>query len=589
MTDDRVLAAPTATLETSDVLLYVACLVVFVIVLDAFLHSLEHTFKRHRKYAEMLHKTTQELMIVGLIYLMVKFCLYVGLVAKGGIAYQAMDAADILVFFLAIALVLQAIVIFMRLRRSNKKMDKISIISARDLVAEAEAKQSAYASHWNKLMRTVVSNRYEERMHMKILGHFFLKTYELPKIFSFPKYIREVQDSQIAHLIEIDVTVWLVLFGIYAAFFACTGELVTHSAYQASKEARMSVFAGFGLSLSLAMLLLLVYLRYLVQLLMGHAFATNMRSSITVDEALDMREFVNLKRAMEPVIREEEREQTQTIQDALDQMQRVEEELTSPEMIHAQHHGAAWLAHDLLLQVLRSAMRRLRGLKPNIKKNTLSAKLTATGGGNFTLPYFSHKLVHFFMQLFLIINGFYLALLLNCVMYMGGSSISNAFRIVGLALPLLFNAVVLAPKIVRQFSLVSGTWRVEPKKLARVIEHVFEVNSLTDQMVKQIVHHLHRTGQHIRDVENALARADAVDDDAGDGFIHTEVLRDTLKQFGFAFSRHKFHTFVRLRFATKGKTIRYQDLMKLLPPTMQRSRLFTPTALKTATPTRVPV
>ncbi|KDO16739.1 hypothetical protein SPRG_17769, partial [Saprolegnia parasitica CBS 223.65] len=76
MTDDRVLAAPTATLETSDVLLYVACLVVFVIVLDAFLHSLEHAFKRHRKYAEMLHKTTQELMIVGLIYLMVKFCLY---------------------------------------------------------------------------------------------------------------------------------------------------------------------------------------------------------------------------------------------------------------------------------------------------------------------------------------------------------------------------------------------------------------------------------------------------------------------------------------------------------------------------------
>ncbi|OQR87365.1 hypothetical protein ACHHYP_08962 [Achlya hypogyna] len=560
------MALSTATPETQDVLLYVAYLVVFVIVLEYLLHSLEHAIKRHRKYAEMLHKTTQELMIVGLIYLMVKFCLYVGLVEKGGLAYQAMDAADILVFFLAIALVLQATVVFLRLRRTNHKMDRISIISAQDLVAEAEAKRG---QQWNCLYRLVLENRYEERMQLKILGHFFLRMYELPKLFSFPKYIREVQDSQIAHLIHIDITMWLVLFAIYAAFFGCTGELLTHSAYRSSARARIPVFAIFGLSLMLGMTLLLVYLRWLVNKLLGHAFKVSLTPG-SAGKDPDMGEFANLKQAMLAIVKEEAETPKLTTDAAIDQMKHVQEDLTDALLSHGHHgdtHGGCF-THDLLLQLLRSGFRRLvhRGHRRQPKGNTLTAKLTKRGADQqLRLPFFSRKLVHFLMQLFLIVNGFYAALLLNCVMYIDGLSVATALRVVGLALPLVVNAVLLAPKIVRQFSLVSGAWMVEPKKLSGVIEHFTEVADMKKQMVTQIMTYLHSRSLRVKNLEEALAKADAADDDANDGFIHTEDLRQVLKDYGFTFSRHKFHTLVRLEFDTKGKTIRYKDLLRLFP------------------------
>ncbi|RQM22805.1 hypothetical protein B5M09_003400 [Aphanomyces astaci] len=43
-----------------------------LICLEMFVRFMEHATTRKTKYADMLHKTTQELMIVGLIYLLVK-------------------------------------------------------------------------------------------------------------------------------------------------------------------------------------------------------------------------------------------------------------------------------------------------------------------------------------------------------------------------------------------------------------------------------------------------------------------------------------------------------------------------------------
>ncbi|KAF0695087.1 Aste57867_14072 [Aphanomyces stellatus] len=60
----------------------------------------------HPKYRDMLHKTTGELTFVGFIYLGIKFCVCVGLVVHDNIAYNALDAADLLVFFTTLSLVL---------------------------------------------------------------------------------------------------------------------------------------------------------------------------------------------------------------------------------------------------------------------------------------------------------------------------------------------------------------------------------------------------------------------------------------------------------------------------------------------------
>ncbi|OQS02512.1 hypothetical protein THRCLA_05113 [Thraustotheca clavata] len=554
----------TSPLETSSVLLYVAYLVVFVIVLEHILHTLEHAFKAHRKYADMLHKITQELMIVGLIYLVVKFCLFTGIIEKGGLAYQAMDAADILVFFLSIALVIQSIIIFLRLRRSNKKMDRISIVTAKHLGAEAtekikQAKEKSCFHHY------IVKNRYEERIHMKILGQFFLNTFNLPHLFSFPKYIREVQDSQIAHLIEIDVTVWLFLLGIYALFFECTGELITHGAYKAVKESRILVFACFGVSLTLAMGLLLTYLQYLIQLLLVHAIKMILRNLDACGIPHDMSNFDSLQEALKVVEEQEELQRGESISEAIAKMKVSEGELAKA-ISETHFHRFHCINQDLLLQLISSGYNRfIRKDNPSIGGNTLRAKLTKEGEEfGLRLPFFSRKLVNFMMQLFLIINGFYFVLLFNCVMYIGSSSATNTIWVICLFIPLLFNIIFLAPKILRKFSLLNGTWIVDPKKLRSVIEHFVHVEIMKQQMISQITTYLTNHQKSVWHIKEALEKEDANDDVANDGFVDMDVLRNVLKRFGFTFSRHKFHTFVRLEFETKGKTIRFNDLFKFL-------------------------
>ncbi|ETV98547.1 hypothetical protein H310_08672 [Aphanomyces invadans] len=123
--------------EASRVLLFMFAVLVFVICLELFLHFLEHATKRKPKYADMLHKTTQELMIVGLIYLLVKFCVSTGLAKANGLVYQALDFADLLILFTVLAMVLQATVILFRLRKANRELGKISVLRTENVLANA--------------------------------------------------------------------------------------------------------------------------------------------------------------------------------------------------------------------------------------------------------------------------------------------------------------------------------------------------------------------------------------------------------------------------------------------------------------------
>ncbi|RHY84279.1 hypothetical protein DYB35_011542 [Aphanomyces astaci] len=78
--------------ETSRMLLFMFAVLVFVICLEMFLHVMEHTTKRKPKYTDMLHKTTQELMIVGLIYLLVKLCVSTGLAKGNGLSSRCLGS-----------------------------------------------------------------------------------------------------------------------------------------------------------------------------------------------------------------------------------------------------------------------------------------------------------------------------------------------------------------------------------------------------------------------------------------------------------------------------------------------------------------
>ncbi|RHY47686.1 hypothetical protein DYB38_010333 [Aphanomyces astaci] len=547
-------------LESNRVILFIFLVVLFVATLELALHHIHRVCRQHPKYAKMLHKTTQELMIVGLIYMLVKFCVYSNLAEKGGPVYYALDAADVFVFFVTMALVFQAIVVFIRLRKSNIEMDKLSVMSAVDLVAIARQRldEAAASKSWWRQFRAW--RKYEDRMEMKLLGQFFLNVYELPQLFSFAKYIREVQDSQIAKFIEVDLSTWVLLLGVFALYFAFTGQL--NSPYRVSESSiRLVAFATFVCCLTVAMLGFFFYLKHLVTVLLQHATDRALEGSamtliVPLDGNAKKRKMEFLFEAMNDVIEKESHEDADLPADeAIARMRYVADKL-----YHGKVRDHSWVKADLFCQLIMSGYRKCRG-KSSVHQNSLRCKLMHDDKP-IRLPFFSRKACHVVLQSMLIANGFFYALLINCVLVV--TEWNQVVAILLLLVPLFFNTLVLAPDVVRQFSILNGTWRVGRKKLSSVIEHFAQVEKMKQRMCVQIHTFFLEHQKTLADLQAALEEADAADEDANDGFIDLDVCRETLKDFGFLFARHKFNTFVRLEFDTKGETIRYSDLLEIL-------------------------
>ncbi|ETV90217.1 hypothetical protein H310_14945, partial [Aphanomyces invadans] len=404
------------------------------------------------------------------------------------------------------------------------------------------------------------------QLQVKLLRCLFLRSYDLPQLFPFDKYVEDVQDSQVAHLVEIDISMWIVLMATYALFFIFSGELLSNGEFKAITPVRWWVFIGFAVSLWTLMILLLVYLRKLVQLLLQHAAKkvniVQDGSTSWIREHRNMATPEAMAEALSHVVQYEASLPPMPPQEAIDNMRRIADELSDDS--HDAHFLAHLFAHDLLCGLLGTVgrrMKRRRSPSPTTPKGKLH------GVGSLHLPYFSRKLVHVLIQLLFVMNGFYYALFINCVLYLDGFNGMAVIKAALVVIPLLLNTFVVAPKITREFSIINSLFRVDAHKLSAIVEHFAEVEAMKDDMARQVLDHLHHTHQTLADLAAALANADATDDDAGDGYIEMEVLRGILKQFGFRFQRQKFTTLVRLEFASKGTTIRYQDLLTLLGDT----------------------
>ncbi|OQS02356.1 hypothetical protein THRCLA_21442, partial [Thraustotheca clavata] len=552
--------------------------IIFVILLEAGLHKLIHVCKRHHKYHEMIHKVTGELMVVGLIYLLVKMLCYFKVIQYGGVVYYAMDAADILLLFVAIALVFQALILFARLRSTNAKMDSITIMSAADLILMAKEDENTNSGNLLCSQR----RKLLVLMEHKVVEAFFHELYGLPKIFSFSKYLREIQDGQIVDLIEVDFFGWILLLILTSAFFAFTGELQANSVYRASYtndlyhvsaqmlERRELVFSVFAVSLTIAMILMAIYLRVLNKAVMQKAKKYFLRSQKS--NLYDQTHEQQLITALESVSEIEHEQGKLSTKDAIDKMTEVSNKLSNEVL---GHHG--FFQGSIIVQLFRSCF-------CNIKRKFTGETKTSSFTNDFhqamPLP-FSRKAVQFLVQFFLIVNGLYYGMLLAIVV---PSLDEDELPILAtLFIPLVLNTFWLAPLLVHKFSLLDGTWRVVPKKLAAVIDHLKEVEELNGVMFEQIGSYLQSHMKFVKDIENELNRIDKNDGNQ-DGHIDIERLRQVFINYGFKLSRHKFTTLVLLKYQTKGTTVNFMEILNAIekytadsttPLTIERVLLWT--------------
>jgi len=209
-------------------------------------------------------------MILGLLGLFIQLfseASWIDYYSKG---VKAFKIADQTIFFVAVALIVQALGIFTMLHFVNIRMDKLEIVSSTYIYRTSKtALEEAQSLNW--FQRQWITWKYNRMMKMKILRRFYLKTYKMPELFHFSWYLRLHQDSQIQYLIEVEMSTWMLLLATWAVFCAIyNGFEIAVSQEEDDEEpryVRVYVYIVFEILLSLSMCALLAYLNWCLRVI----------------------------------------------------------------------------------------------------------------------------------------------------------------------------------------------------------------------------------------------------------------------------------------------------------------------------------
>ncbi|CAI5733929.1 unnamed protein product [Hyaloperonospora brassicae] len=262
------------------VLINLSILAFCLVLLEGAVHRLEHKFPPSEKYQHMLKKTYRELMVLGLISFGLKMLKEVPSFDSYSKTILAFQVADLTIFLLALALVLQSTAVFFLLHGRNNRAERAELMTTQDLVNSIkdpnDARPAFFGSLWCCSRAAQQRANTRELIQHRLLRRLFLRRFGLPQLFPFSKYLNQAQANQIAHMIEVDASMWAVLLVVA---WAVLGLLAIIQAYHTEMDdshklvEALAVFAWLLLLLQVAVFL---YLRSCVhQLLQAAAFSND--------------------------------------------------------------------------------------------------------------------------------------------------------------------------------------------------------------------------------------------------------------------------------------------------------------------------
>ncbi|GAB9472745.1 hypothetical protein Gpo141_00009917 [Globisporangium polare] len=559
---------------------YLCLLVAAVMLFEQALHKAEHAAHKYPKYHEMLSKVYRELMVLGLIGLGVKLIKETSFVNPDGKNMLAFQVADLAIFILALALIIQSICVFSLLGSTNKEMDRNELVSTDDLLEvviqhqRAVQNQSCFRNLWpwggSQLAAqygvkgrkfAFSSAKYDDMVTMRTLRHYFLRRYKLPQLFPFAKYLRHAQDNQIQHMIDVEISAWILLVLLAWGLDGAT-ELLEKWNHEAERYAVVSIFLVFSWALTL---LHIAVLRYLI------SAKNKIRSTAGYRTRVHMTETLKNLSAEEVLLSDHER-----AADPVEIMQGVQDR---QEGVQLKKEKSYYFKHDTGLQVIEGFCKgvaasccrvaKYRDLK---EEHRLDAEnglqlLEREPEGLPPLPHvqifgFSRKGLHFVVKFLLMLNGFYLALMCQCILWEMG----EVWRVFGpllacsVPLPLIINMLIFQPRICRNFILVSSIFLVDVTTLSEVITQFSESMELRSDFVACLTRTMKENGQTVADLHH-----DFLEKDHGKtGLIELEELRIVLRKFGCQVSYFRFNGIAKLLFRLKGTKVEYEQVERLV-------------------------
>ncbi|KAH7477302.1 hypothetical protein KRP22_001215 [Phytophthora ramorum] len=542
------------------VLVHLSILAFCLLVFESALHHVEHKLSRYDKYQHMLRKAYRELMILGLLSLGLKLLKEVPGIDSDSKTMLAFQVADLTIFILALALILQAICVFSQLRKHNTIADRTELITAQDLVdsmsppagtppTAAPKKGGSSTGSLFCWPGKATGNGYEkEVVERRLLRHLFLRRFGLPQLFPFSKYLRRAQANQISHMIEVEPSMWLLLLAVAWTICGVLGLLQYLDIDLPEGHELVEVFVPFAWILVFLNIVVLLYLRSCVRQLL-HAAGYSDDEPTLLD---------NLR-----AIAEEETMawRSEAADNALDTMNRVQEEMEEVEdHRNAQRHGL--LRKDVGFQLVATCCRNVKQMRVAKRRTGRAATGVQPGTPNIQIRFFSRKAWHVAVMFLLILNGFFIVLLVQCAVY-DLDDIYGEFGLVPaimVPLPLVLNTFVFQQRLFRYFVIVCSILRVDATTLGEVVNHFSEIVELRSEFATSLLDCLKEGNYTTNDLRTELQAYDP----RQTGMIDVDKLRTVLTAFGFRLTRFRFNSVAKLLFELNGTRVEYGQLLRLL-------------------------
>jgi len=162
-------------------------------------------------YLKIVNQVYKELTVMGLISFVVFMIGQVGdLFADNPDVYMAFEYAHILVFFIALMIIISSAYLCMLNYLTSVAYLNTDLATMPDLLESYEETQKTW---WGRFSfhNFYAPSKLRTDFEFKILHHFFVTSYHVPRNFDFGMYLCESLDLQIVELVEVDVMSW---FGV---------------------------------------------------------------------------------------------------------------------------------------------------------------------------------------------------------------------------------------------------------------------------------------------------------------------------------------------------------------------------------------
>ncbi|KAF4150302.1 hypothetical protein GN958_ATG00510 [Phytophthora infestans] len=519
------------------VLIHLSILAFCLVLFERALHKLEHKFPPSEKYQHMLKKAYRELMVLGLISLGLKILKEIPDIDSYGKTMLAFQVADLTIFLLALALIVQSTGVFLLLRNQNDRAERAELITTQDLINSVNGSNGA-----DKVMPTFFQTLFccgrsakkrannRELVELRLLRRLFLHRFGLPQLFPYSKYLSRAQAHQIAHMIEVEPAMWIVLLIVAWAICGLLEILKTLDTDMPESHELVESFMMFAWVLLLLHVMVCLYFRSCIHHLLHSAAFSNDKATLAA----------NLS-----VIADEEAEawKNEEADKALEIMGCIQE-----------HH------EELELQRERNKRAGVGHL--NKRRSSLAEEGVVPGSPTIEIRFFSHKGWHIGVMLLLILNGFLITLFVQCAFYDMDDIYEDfgTLPTVMVPLPLVLNAVILQRHIFYDFVVVSNTLRIDSHTLSDVVENFSEVVHIRSEFATTLLNHIDQQELTIVDLQAELKARDRT----SSGFIDVDDLREVLSKFGFRLTRYRFNSVVKLLFELEGTTVAYSHVVRLV-------------------------